>query len=60
MDTPAVVGLIRLDGADTLVVHRLDPGSRAALEIGMRVAAVFEEAGERRGHLDDVRWFTPA
>jgi uncharacterized OB-fold protein len=59
LETPAVVGLVRLDGADTLVVHRLDPGSRAALEIGMQVAAVFEDAGGRRGHLDDVRWFAP-
>jgi uncharacterized OB-fold protein len=57
LDTPAVIGLIRLDGADTCLVHRLDPGRRAQLEIGMEVEAVFEEPATRRGHLDDIRWF---
>lgn len=71
LDPPAVIGLVRLDGADTLLVHRveaspygnlggsLDESWRARLHIGMRVEAVFEEPARRRGHLDDVRFFKP-
>jgi uncharacterized protein len=59
LDPPPLVGLIRLDAADSLLVHRLDGSVRADLRIGMRVEAVFEEPARRRGHLDDVRHFTP-
>lgn len=67
LDPPEVIGLVRLDGADTLLVHRVDgnphgnlDGSwRAGLHIGMRVEAVLEEPSRRRGHLDDVRCFKP-
>jgi uncharacterized OB-fold protein len=74
LDPPAVIGLVRLDGADTLLVHRVEASAggnlvrsrdgnlgswRAGLHIGMRVQAVFEEPARRRGHLDDVRFFEP-
>ena len=67
IDPPVTVGLVRLDGADTLLVHRLGDGAgetlgatgRDGLTIGMRVEAVFEEPAGRRAHLDDVRCFRP-
>jgi uncharacterized OB-fold protein len=67
LDPPAVIGLVRLDGADTLLAHRLlagpsgSPGGNwsAGFHIGMRVEAVFEEPARRRGHLDDIRFFKP-
>jgi uncharacterized protein len=67
LDPPSAVGLIRLDGADTLLVHRLgtptgDPlagAGRAALHIGMRVQPLFEDPALRRPHLDAVRCFHP-
>jgi uncharacterized OB-fold protein len=56
--TPVVVGLIRLDGADTCLVHRVagDPG---ALSVGMGVEAVLKAPGARTGSLDDVEHFRP-
>ena len=56
-DRPVTYGLVRLDGADTVVLHRLlqvdgDP------EIGMRVRAVL--ADRRDGPILDVEGFAPA
>jgi hypothetical protein len=67
LDPPVTIGLVRLDGADTLLAHRLGGAAgeplggsgRAGLHIGMRVEAVFEEPARRRAHLDDVRCFRP-
>jgi uncharacterized OB-fold protein len=57
LDEPVTYGSVRLDGADTVVLHRLidlegDP------EIGMRVRAVL--AKERIGSIFDVEGFAPA
>jgi uncharacterized OB-fold protein len=56
--TPVVVGLIRLDGADTCLVHRVvgDPGG---LSVGMAVEAVLRDRGARTGSIDDVEHFQP-
>ena len=53
---PVVVGLIRLDGADTCLVHRV-AGDPAALSVGMGVEAVLREPAARIGSLDDVEHF---
>jgi uncharacterized OB-fold protein len=57
VDRPVTYGLVRLDGADTVLLHRLldvdgDPA------IGMRVRAVL--APEREGSIRDVEGFQPA
>jgi hypothetical protein len=57
LDEPVVYGLVKLDGADTVVLHRLveidgDP------EIGMRVRAVL--ATDREGSVLDIGGFTPS
>jgi uncharacterized OB-fold protein len=52
---PMTFGLVRLDGADTVMVHRLVGG--IAPEIGMRVRAVLREA--RDGSIDDLDGFAP-
>jgi uncharacterized OB-fold protein len=56
--TPVVVGIIRLDGADTCLVHRVaaDP---AELSVGMPVEAVLRDPAARTGCLDDVEHFLP-
>ena len=51
-----VYGLIRLDGADTAMLHLLS--GIEGLRTGMRVRAVFRE--ERRGSVLDIRHFEPA
>jgi uncharacterized OB-fold protein len=58
LEEPLMVGLVRLDGADTMFVHFLvdtdDP------VIGERVEAVFEPKAKRTGSIRDVRGFRPS
>jgi uncharacterized OB-fold protein len=53
---PFAFALIRLDGADTALVHAVDAGSIDAMATGMRVAAQYAEV--RHGAITDV-WFVP-
>jgi len=57
-DTPFVFGIIKLDGADTGMVHRLGEIDFEKIRIGMRVRAVFSE--ERRGDIRDIQYFKPS
>ncbi|MBI4249941.1 MAG: OB-fold domain-containing protein [Elusimicrobia bacterium] len=50
-------GLIRLDGADTALLHLLGEASLNELKIGLRVEAVFAERPS--GGLFDLRYFRP-
>ncbi|WP_431228983.1 Zn-ribbon domain-containing OB-fold protein [Burkholderia contaminans] len=54
---PYVLGMIRLDGADTALVHYLGEIDPADVRIGMRVTAVFGE--ERVGNIWDIHYFRP-
>lgn len=54
---PYLLGLVRLDGADTALVHRLGGIEPAAARIGMRVRAML--AGQRQGNIHDIRCFEP-
>ena len=58
VDTPFVFGIIKLDGADTGMVHRLGEIDFEKIRIGMRVRAVFSE--ERRGDIRDIKYFKPS
>ena len=52
-------GLVRLDGADAVMLHRvLDPGDEP-LEIGERVEAVFRSPNDREGTILDIAGFRP-
>lgn len=57
LDEPVVYGLVKLDGADTVVLHRLIE-TGADPEIGIRVRAVL--ATDREGSIFDIEGFTPA
>jgi uncharacterized OB-fold protein len=50
--------LIRLDGADTALLHAVDAGSAAAMRTGMRVQARW--ADERVGSIRDIACFEPS
>ena len=57
LDLPVTIGLVRLDGADTAIVHHvLDPGDEP-LEIGERVEVVLRAEGERTGSILDIAGF---
>lgn len=57
LPVPYAVGVIRLDGADTNLVHLLGDFDHVKLRLGMRVKPVFNP--ERRGHILDIRYFQP-
>lgn len=58
LPVPYAMGVIRLDGADTGLVHFLGVEEFSRLFSGLRVEPVFNT--ERRGHILDIRYFRPA
>jgi uncharacterized OB-fold protein len=56
---PFAWALIRLDGADTAMLHVVDAGSPDALAAGDRVTVRFRPAGERVGAMADIEAFVP-
>lgn len=57
LDGPFAWVTVRLDGADTDLVHALDAESMEAVSTGMRVQIRW--ADERRGHIGDIACFEP-
>ncbi|MFC1869473.1 Zn-ribbon domain-containing OB-fold protein [Thermodesulfobacteriota bacterium] len=57
METPFILGIIKLDGADTGLVHFINEISPEDVKIGMEVEAVFSE--ERTGSISDIKYFRP-
>ena len=57
LDEPVTLGLVRLDGADAVLLHRvLEPGEEP-LEIGERVQLVVKPDGRRSGSIGDIEGF---
>jgi uncharacterized OB-fold protein len=54
---PVVFGLIKLDAADTGLLHMLGDVAPEHLRVGMRVRAVFSET--RAGNIMDIAYFAP-
>ena len=54
---PFAWALIRLDGADTAMLHAVDAGSAAAMRTGMRVRPRWAE--QRAGDIRDILCFEP-
>jgi hypothetical protein len=57
MDKPFAWALIKLDGADSAMLHAVDAGSMSAMATGMRVAARWRQ--ERVGSIHDIACFEP-
>jgi len=58
LDRPFAWVLVRLDGADTPMLHALDVASPDEVSVGMRVAIRW--ATEREGTIHDIACFEPA
>jgi hypothetical protein len=54
---PFTFGVIKLDGADTGLVHFIDQYHEQDLKVGMRVEAVFKD--QRTGSILDIEHFRP-
>ena len=58
LETPETFGLVRLDGADAVMLHRvLDPPDEGPLEVGERVEVVVKPDAERTGSILDLEGF---
>lgn len=57
VEPPIVYGVIRLDGADTGLVHMLGEVDMEDLKIGMRLEALFKD--ERQASILDIKYFRP-
>jgi len=57
LDRPFAFALIKLDGADTAILHYVDAKSIEHMATGMRVRAVWRT--ERHGHITDIAAFVP-
>jgi uncharacterized OB-fold protein len=55
---PQIIAAIRLDGADTVLIHRLNPDDPGTPEIGARVRAVLLPEDLRVGSILDIDYFT--
>lgn len=58
LDQPFAWALVRLDGADTGLLHAVDGGDESTMRTGMRVRARWRE--ETVGHIRDIECFEPA
>ena len=56
LDRPQTLGAVRLDGADAVLIHRVEP-SEEPLEIGERVEVVVEPEPQRTGSILDIAGF---
>jgi uncharacterized OB-fold protein len=57
LQRPFAFALIRLDGADTALLHVVDAGTEAAMKSGMRVRVRWRE--DRTGDITDIECFEP-
>jgi uncharacterized OB-fold protein len=57
LDRPFAWALVKLDGADTALLHAVDAGAIAKMKTGMRVAPRWRS--ERVGHIADIEYFEP-
>ncbi len=58
LEEPVAFGLVRLDGADTVILHRLLETDEP-LEIGARVELVVRPPAERSASIHDIEGFRP-
>jgi len=54
---PHAWALVRLDGADTAMIHAVDAGSVDAMRTGMRVVPRWRARAERTGEIRDIECF---
>ncbi len=57
LERPFAWALIRLDGADTGLLHAVDAGDESRMSTGMRVKVRWRE--ETSGHIRDIACFEP-
>jgi uncharacterized protein len=59
LEQPVTIGLVRPDGADAAIVHRIVETGDDPLEIGQRMEVVVKPERERTGSIQDIDGFRP-
>jgi hypothetical protein len=59
VDGPFAWALVRLDGADTGLLHAVDAGAVTAMTTGMRVRIRWRAREDRQGDITDIACFEP-
>jgi uncharacterized OB-fold protein len=59
LEEPELYGLVRLDGADAVLLHRVLDAGDEPLEIGERVELVVRRPSDRVGSISDIEGFRP-
>ncbi|MFC4586402.1 Zn-ribbon domain-containing OB-fold protein [Sphaerisporangium corydalis] len=59
LDRPFAWALVKLDGADTSLVHAVDAPGVKAMRPGLRVRPRWKPESERVGHITDIACFVP-
>ena len=54
---PFAWALIKIDGADSALLHAVDVGDDSTVSVGMRVVPRWRD--EREGHINDIECFVP-
>jgi uncharacterized OB-fold protein len=57
LDRPFAWALIRIDGAESALLHAVDAGDMSAMSTGMHVTPRWR--AEREGHINDIECFVP-
>ena len=57
LQRPFAWALVKLDGADTALLHAVDAADESRMKTGVRVRARFAPAAERVGHIRDLACF---
>ena len=60
LDLPEVIGAVRLDGADAVLIHRVLDLTDEPLEIGEHVEVALQAESERTGSILDIQGFRRA
>jgi len=57
---PVIYAMVKIDGTDGGLVHKLGEVEPEDVKIGMKVEAVFKEKAKRTGSINDIKYFKPA
>lgn len=56
---PTIYAMIKIDGTDGGLIHKIGEADPNKVKIGMRVEAVFKPKEKREGSINDIKYFKP-
>ena len=56
---PTIYAMIKINGTNGGLVHRISEANPKDVKIGMQVEAVFKPEEEREGSINDIKYFKP-